>query len=544
MIRKAFAAAVFLLFLLAQTVGLQRCATPTPPNGGPRDTLGPVLVLESSTPNFQTNFRPDRIELTFDEWVELDPQQQIIISPPLELGEGNLPQLRRKTLVLSLEGTELRDSVTYVVNVGSAIKDLNEGNPTENLRFVFATGPVLDTATVSGRVVDAFTGEGLPDIAVTLYDNLVDSAVFTQNPTYFAQSGESGDFTVSNVRPGRYRVVALQRNPAARGYFADFNGLFPPLAVGFLDSIVEVADGDNPVGTIRVSQVARTIQVQQVDATGYGLIKLALNQAAGRVDLTSGREYLRDNFGDTLRLFYREAGPDTLYLGRNDVVVDTVFISGDEAGDAPVDRLQAVDRTTGRVNPGEGLRLVFNRPLERFDSALIRLYRATLPTPVAFSAEIDTLEPSELRITAGWQESPYLLELAPGSVTDWYGRRNEDSIVRTVNLDSREEYGDLSISLMNLNGAVDYILRLVDAEGEVIVGTERYIRDRFDYVAEYLSLKPGTYRMELIYDSNNNQRYDAGDLRFGLQPEVVERFEIEPLRANWTVEKTIDLQNN
>ena len=175
-----------------------------------------MLIAEGSTPNFQTDFRPTEIRLEFDEWVELDPQQEILISPPLELAEANRPQLQRRTLVIPLDGVELRDSVTYVVNIGGAVKDLNEGNPTENLRFVFATGPELDTATASAVLVDAFTGEPVEGAALTLYENLADTAALTENPTYFAVADELGEVTVSNIKPGRYRVVTLLRAPGRR----------------------------------------------------------------------------------------------------------------------------------------------------------------------------------------------------------------------------------------------------------------------------------------------------------------------------------------
>ncbi len=543
--RKLLAAFVFLVALAAQSVGLQHCATPTPPRGGPVDSIGPVLVAEESTPNFQTNFRPEEIRLTFDEWVELDPQQELIISPPLEFTGDNQPRLQRKSLVLSLRGLTLRDDVTYVVNIGAAIKDLNEGNPTENLRFVFATGAVLDTATVSGTIADAFTGEPLERAAVTLYSNLADTAVFTENPTYFAITDEAGNFTVSNVKPGDYRVVGLVRNPSARGFFADYSGVFPPTAVGFRDSLITVGDGANAIGTVLVSPVPIPARVTDTDVETYGLLKFALNQPAVNVDLRAGREYLRSDFNDTLRLYYRELAADTILFGRDSIFSDTVIISGEPTDLATLTPLMAVDRTRGKVNPGEGITLVFNRPVETLDTARVQLYRDTLPVPVPFSYAIDTLDPTQLRIRSGWQQAdPYRLELLPGAVTDWYGRENADSIIRLVNVESTEAYGNLTLNLINLNGAVDYILRLVDEQGSVIIGTRRFIHDRFEYSAVYTSLRPGTYRMELIYDSNGNERYDAGDLRFGRQPEAVQRFEIEALRANWEVEKTVDLENN
>ncbi|MGB3801924.1 MAG: Ig-like domain-containing protein [Lewinella sp.] len=524
--------------------GLQRCATPTPPRGGDIDSVGPVLVLEESTPNFQTNFRPDRIELTFDEWVELDFQQEIVISPPLELGVENRPELNRRTLVISLEDVPLRDSVTYVVNIGSAIKDLNEGNPTENLRFVFATGPILDTASVSGRVVDEFTGEPLEDITVTLYDNLVDTAVFTENPTYFAISAEDGSYTINNVRPGRYRVVALQRNPGATGYYPDYDGVFAPLAVGFRDSSVVVVDGENPIGEVRVSPIPISPLATEVSTDQYGLVRIGLNQAAAKVDLDYGREYLRNDFGDTIRLFYREPAADTILVGRDSIYSDTVYISG-EVGEAPVLPLTTVDKTSGRVNPGEGIQLIFNRPLTSVDTGLVRLYRDTFPDPVAYSYSIDTLYPAELRVRAGWSEdSPYYLEMLPGALTDWYGTTNSDTIARSLNVASREDYGTLTLTIQNINPTLSYILRLINQDGDVIVGTRRFITERFEYVAEYRSLSPGNYLVELVYDSNANGRFDSGDLRFGTQPEAIQRFEIEELRANWEVEKLIDLENN
>ena len=544
MLRQLLAATLFLLVLLAQSLTLQHCATPSPPRGGDRDTIGPVLVVDASTPNFQTDFRPEVIRLTFDEWVELDPQQQIFVSPPLPLTGDNRPVLQRRSLVISLDGLELLDSVTYVFSIGAAVKDLNEGNPTENLRFVFATGPVLDTASVSGQVVDAYTGEGVEGADLTLYANLADTAVFTENPTYFARTDEEGRFLVSNVRPGRYRVVALQRNPGATNYFADYSGVFPPTATGFLDSLISVADADNPIGSVPLSTVPIEPRITGFATEDYGLIAIGVNQPAENVDIAAGREYLRNDFRDTIRLYYREAAPDTILIGRDTTYSDTLYLSGTDAGDAPTDPLGVVQQSRGTVNPGEGIRLVFNRPVEAVDTSLVRLYRDTLPGPVPYRYTIDSVYPAELRLSAGWREaSPYRLELLPGAVTDWYGGTNRDTLLSTLNVGAIENYGSLTIELRNLNGAVSYILRLLDEEGAVIVGTRRYIRDRFTYTALYTSLAPGTYRMELIYDSNNNGRFDLGDLRFGRQPELVQRFEIEPLRANWEVEKVLDLAN-
>ena len=64
---------------------LHSCATPTAPQGGPRDETPPQIVAEESTPNLQTNFEKQTIAITFDEWVTLEKvQDEVIISPPLQ----------------------------------------------------------------------------------------------------------------------------------------------------------------------------------------------------------------------------------------------------------------------------------------------------------------------------------------------------------------------------------------------------------------------------------------------------------------------------
>ncbi|MFT5998292.1 MAG: hypothetical protein ACI81P_000745 [Neolewinella sp.] len=543
MTRSFLAIIGFLLVLLAQLFTLQNCATPTSPTGGERDTLGPVLLVEETTPNFQTNFKPEEIVLTFDEWVEQDQKHEIIISPPLELGEDNRPYLRRRSLVIPLRGLKLRDSVTYVVNIGSAIKDLHEGNPTENLRFVFATGPVLDSASVTGTLVEDFTGDPVEKGTFTLYGNLADTAATTENPTYFAQTDEEGQFTVYNIRPGRYRAIGLVRNPGATNYFVDMGGTFKPLTVGFIDTVINVIDGQNEVGSVRLSPVPVPTKVLGVDSTDFGQLKIHVSQQATNIDIITGREdYLRRNDKDTLKLFYRTPAPDTIYVGQDTTFYDTLVFAGGVAPPAAPLRLE--QSPSGRVNPTEGMVYLFNHPLAIIDTSLIVLTETadTLGTPLPYRYALDPDYPGILRLSAGWKENAgYNVSIFPGALTDWAGGINQDTIIRKVNADSPEKYGTLTLKLSKLDTALSYVLRLLEKD-EVVPGTERYINEQADFEVLYQGLKPATYRAEVIYDTKRNQRYDAGDFLLGRQPEVVRRFELEALRANWEVEEEIQLE--
>lgn len=530
---------LFCLLFFAQLFTLQHCATPTPPSGGARDTIGPILIVEETTPNFQTNFRPEELILTFDEWVEIDPQQEILISPPLELGEDNRPTLRRRSLLIPLQGLELLDSVTYVVNIGSAIKDLNEGNPTENLRFVFATGPVLDTASVSGTLVRDYSGEPLDKGTFALFRNLADTAVTTQNPTYFAQTDEEGKFTVFNVRPGTYRAIALERNPSATNYFIDVAGFAQPLAIGFQDTLFTVTDGYNQIGTVSVSTVAKPLRINGVDTTDFGRIQLVLNQPAENAGLLSDGQYLRRNDKDTLNLFYTEGRPDTFIITTDGLPADTLVYNGtaEPPGLAPL----LLEGPPQRVNPAKGLVFRFDRPLAALDESLVSLVKDTFPDAVPFTWSIDSLRPEKLRLEVKLETAvPYQLEILPGAITDRNGTTFQDTISRKFSPDSPEKYSILRLTITGLDSTQAYVFQLIKSD-DVIPQSKRTLSLSSSYNIEYNGLDAGTYRAEIILDRNANGRYDSGNFFRNRQPETVRRFEIEELRANWEVEATIDL---
>ena len=123
-------------FALLAILLLARCANIVPPVGGPKDETPPQVVEEKSTPNKQTNFQKQRIELTFDEFVVLeDVFNQVVVSPPLQYRPTL--SLKGKTLRIDFDSRDtLLENVTYTINFGEAIKDLTEKNQADNLRFV------------------------------------------------------------------------------------------------------------------------------------------------------------------------------------------------------------------------------------------------------------------------------------------------------------------------------------------------------------------------------------------------------------------------
>ena len=222
------------VFLLLQLLWFN-CATPVAPDGGPKDEIPPALDSVGTTPNFQTNFEKQRIELTFDEWVKLDDVfNQVVISPPLQ--KKYVTSIKGKTVRFEFDEEEvLRDSATYTINFGEAVKDLTESNPAENLRFVFSTGDFLDSLEMSGMIVDALTNEPVEKVLFMLYENLSDTVVRTDLPFYFARTDKSGRFTIRNIKSGTFKGFALLND---FGYTFDQ----PNEQIGFPDEFILIND--------------------------------------------------------------------------------------------------------------------------------------------------------------------------------------------------------------------------------------------------------------------------------------------------------------
>ena len=98
--------------------------------------------------NFTTNFTARKIYVTFDEFVQLkDQQKEFFTSPQMK----KKPQLsiRGRGILIQIKDT-LKENTTYALNFGSAVRDNNEGNPLYSMRYVFSTGPEVDSMVVSG----------------------------------------------------------------------------------------------------------------------------------------------------------------------------------------------------------------------------------------------------------------------------------------------------------------------------------------------------------------------------------------------------------
>lgn len=220
----------YIILIIAVILLTGRCAKMGSISGGPKDEDPPVVVF-SKPVNYSTNFKGNRIEITFDEFISLNNvNQALVVSPPLK--EKPEIRLKGKTILVNIPG-DLRDSTTYTFNFGNSIEDNNERNVLNNFEFVFSTGSILDSLCIEGSVKSAFNLQPSEDpIIIMVYDKLEDSIPMQEAPVYIGRSDKNGNFRISNLKADTFKIFGLKD--------LNFNYIYdlPNETIAFCDSLV------------------------------------------------------------------------------------------------------------------------------------------------------------------------------------------------------------------------------------------------------------------------------------------------------------------
>ncbi len=218
-----------------------RCANQVAPQGGPKDSLPPVVRSITVTPaGGDRNARPTRIFIEFDEYVQLKDQNKEFYTSPM-MKTMPVLSVRGKGVRIDIKDT-LLDNQTYSLNLGSSIRDNNEGNPLADFRHVFSTGPYIDSMLATGYTADAMKGDSISKAFIYFFDPVLDtipaydSILFNHKPVALGRSQNNGIFVAQNLKDMHYKVYALLDNNSNRRYDVGTD------KVGFLDTLINPAD--------------------------------------------------------------------------------------------------------------------------------------------------------------------------------------------------------------------------------------------------------------------------------------------------------------
>ena len=207
------------------------CAnTTTPPTGGHKDTIPPVLTKVAPLPaTVNVPTKKTKLRFTFNEYVKVKDANGIFLSPPLEKKPKSA--IHGKSLDVSFE-SDLDSNTTYTLDLTGAIADNNEGNLFPGYTLVFSTGEKIDSMCVTGLVQDCSTLMPVKGATVLLYKDHSDSAVFLKRPFAAAKTDDWGFFSIRNIQDTLYRVYAIKDE--------NNNNKYDPESerIAFLDSLL------------------------------------------------------------------------------------------------------------------------------------------------------------------------------------------------------------------------------------------------------------------------------------------------------------------
>lgn len=552
---------LFLTFLLAG------CAKIVTPVGGPKDTTPPKIVKESPA-NHTTMFNNKSIKITFDEFVVLNnPNQTVIVSPPLE----QTPELSisGKSVIIKMPDS-LRSNTTYSIALSETIKDFTEGNALPIYTYDFSTGSYIDSFMLSGTLKDAVSLSAVKNVYVFLYDQDIDSLPLSVRPTYLTKTDGNGNFTFNNVKPGSYKIFAL--NDINSNLIYDL----PNESIAFLSEPVETWS----------KPVTDTLEENQKnDRTRHSIdneqeVKLALfterdsNQVLSKYINTTENLYVFPyktdfkNFSarhlSGQELSYFQIIPDSrdsVYWYLKEPITDTSLyeftVDGHHLDTVKITPFKKNTKGVGsrrktneksalsvslsnKENIYQPLTLNFSYPVKpgQFDITIYKLLKSGNDTIVK-TVQIPDSFVRSIPIDYNFEEKlPYSVFIRDSVIWGYNGLTNDTVNVR-FSTKTEKDYGNLLINYSVADPSCQYIVYLQNNRGNTI---QQNIISSNQSVT-YAHLDPGSYKIKVIKDRNNNGRWDTGNYGLKIQPEEIFFFDKSiNIRGYWDIEEDFELK--
>lgn len=573
------------------------CASIGRPEGGPKDVAPPVFV-GARPANGALRVDRQNVEIFFNENVQLaDVSSKVIVSPV----QKNMPAISANGHRVSVQLKDtLQPNTTYTIDFGDAIKDLNEGNVLDGFTYAFSTGDSIDSLRISGMVFEAKTLEPAQGMLVGIHSDLSDTAISTVPLLRVARTNQLGQFTISNVKPGRYRVYAL--NDLNRDFKWDRSE-----DVAFATAVVEPY-----ATTIEVVDTLRSYLSEDSLATRMGTAYFPNDVLLTWFNEGYSAQYVKDydrpdrrritlNMGapaDTLPEITLVSGPMTgqdisawARLKANPTLDSLEYWIFDESVLATDSlylsvkalRTDTADMLTWRTDT---LKFFFKDPSAKKKKKKGEEQADTLPPeptfisfsastgqkqdihrPVIFTASepigaIDSAGVTmEVKVDTIWEKIPgvkFVVDSTNALMRRKIEYKWEPGTAYRITVDSAavtniygehnkdvkheftvrtlEEYSNLTFNISGLD-SLPAVVELLN-KSDAVIATAPVVNGR----AVFRYLNPGQVYARLYIDANANGKWDPGSIADWRQPEDVYYFDKKiNLRANWDVTQDWDI---
>lgn len=573
--------------ILGMTMLSPSCAnTTTPPSGGPKDTI-PPLITKIYPLEGQTNVprQKTKLILTFDEYVTVKDPKSLFLSPPLE--KAPKFKLQNKSVVVFFEN-DLDSNKTYTLDVTNAIADNNEGNMFPGYTLVFSTGERIDSMVVTGVVQDCNTLNPIKGATVMLYKDHADSAVFLHRPDAAVKTDDWGFFCIRNIQDTVYRLYAIidENN----------NNIYEPETekIAFIDTLIQPLTKVNDTlpelqkydmkdtvcclarNTEYELNVFREKPTKQLivnkERVGERTAYITFMAPYAQIDsiwikgVPAERLITQFNLQqDSLEIWVNDPKPqpDTLYLNVNYMKTDTLGMLNSFTEEIKLPKPKKLAAKTPKKDIKKedtlavftvdakpenieqyGFVVEFKYPLvsDAFDSLSFKsINPRQQEEQMKYSVEKDSLNLRKYIIKPTDKFQPgyeYILKMPHRKFRDINGFYN-DSLEVKVSLPKDDK---LSTMMLNMNNVGNkYIVDLLDEKKSKTLRS--YIIDK-DQTLIFPYLKAGKYSIRITEDVNKNGLVDTGNVLEKRQPEKVLFYKLENGESLIDIPEMTELEQN
>ena len=514
------------------------CARRGTPVGGAKDTLPPVLV--KAIPEMENiNFEGKKIRIYFDELIKLeDLKSNLVISPP-QKNEPIITPLGTASKYITIKILDTLDAnMTYQYNFGNSIIDNNEGNLLGNFKYVFSTGNYIDSLEVRGEVTNPKVKKPVSNIDVMLYaydSTYTDSIIFKEKPRYIANTLDTTLYNLTNLRKGKYLLIALQDG--------NNNKMYDPQSdlIGYVQDTITLPT--NEIYNFKLFKEVPELEVIKPKevTNSHAVFGFKGDAKDLKIKILSDTpeefqyHYNLDPVKDTIHFWYTPFESDSLYfeVSKGDYIENLTLNKRTEK----LDSLVVKASTTKILNPLDTFQIITNTPIERFDIEKLKIRSDSVD--VAFES---TLADSKNKLYLYFEQEfdkRYQIDIEPRFIKNILGQFS-DSLNYAVATKTVEDYGNI---ILNLTSDIEssFIVELLD-DKENLLRTKRISQPetvRFNY------LNPGDFLIRVTIDENHNGKWDTGNFLEKRQPEKTIYFEeVITLRANWDLDQNFHVSSN
>jgi hypothetical protein len=517
------------------------CAVQQRPQGGPRDTNPPKLLL-STPPKLTHNFNAKEIRMDFDEYIKLVNQFQEFTVFPAPDKKAPDYKIRGKSLIIEFQDTLLKNT-TYVINFGKGIQDVNESNILKNFTYVFSTGNHIDSLSISGNVTNNQTQQNELNATVMLFTLNQDSLLFgKKKPSLYTTTDSAGNFTLGNLKEGVYKLYALKEIQGGDKIYNNDNEL-----IAFSTKPINLTHDTANVKLKLFKQAPTKTRFVDRKFMSDGSMLFSLNKPLAKPSVKilypPGLDEQKivdfSKTGDTAMVYSKNMDFDSIRVAffDNNKPVDTTSLrkGRKESFTRNVTFRYGVD-INSELRPGADLKIYTSLPIQAFEQQLITLREDS--NQVSYTIARDTGSTKRFILKYRFKpKSAYALTMEEGAFTSIFGDKNK-KLTKKFTINKPENFSNLTLKVNVPDSTKMYVVELLDDSKNVL---------RTDVITKkttllYRNYYVGKFTVRVVYDGNRNGKWDSGSVKEARQPENIWVYEKQfTLRPNWEQEEIVEI---